>query len=176
MDYRAISVLLTKAVGIWLVAYALIGLSDRIPYFFSQYDPALSVWGYLVVGSLPVVVPALAGVALFLFPATISNKIVRGEQLLSENDVFFEMERVVLSAIGVFLLFRTLSDAVHHSVYFYYAKQQANSGIFSGSARALEPEALAAIVATAAEFGVALWLVVGSAGLVRAFNKLRGRA
>ena len=82
----------------------------------------------------------------------------------SKPSAFFEIERVALSVLGVFLLFQTISDVVAHSTYFVHANGLSKKGELVGSI--LEPDRLAAVVATGAEFMVAVLLIVGSKGLV----------
>lgn len=169
--YKDISILLVKITGVWLIIYAVIGLATNIAYIFNEFS--LPWWEYILLASLPIVVPAFIGLAFFTFPATVTNKIVGGEKLSeSPPAVFFDIERVALSVLGVFLLFRTVSDAVAHVTYLVTANQLQKAGEWFG---VLDPERVAAIVATAAEFIFAVWLIFGSTGLVLMFNKIRGR-
>jgi hypothetical protein len=175
MDYRDISILLVKIAGIWLIAYAVTRVPGAASFFDSSYG--LPWWEQGIAILLPVAFPALIGLVFFLFPATLTNKIMRGERLSEASPaVLFDIERIALSVLGVYLLFHALSGAVFISAYFIRVEQLTKTGMLVGQSHLLGPDKYGEIVSVVVEIAVSLWLIFGAKGLVSVFRKFRGHA
>lgn len=171
MNYRDLTNILLKIAGVVLIVFAIIWIPAYVSYFFAQQDRSLLT--FIGMSVIPFSAPLTAGFMLLLFPATISNRIIAGcEDPAGKGVDLPGLERVAFSVIGVYLLSRVVSDMAYHITSLVLLAEAGGGDHYNTGYE--HPYAL--IAATLAEFGMALYLLLGSAGLVRVLNKVRARA
>jgi len=171
MDYKDVTALLLKIVGAALVFWYIAWLPSTI---FGALD-AKTLAQAIALSIVPGLLPLLLGIFLFMFPATISNKLIDGSKLAPTATGFREFEVLALRVVGVIFVFRALVDLAYH-----LARVAVTNSIYDayGSSRPPTPwslETAAGVIATVVELGLALWLAVGTQGLVRLLDRVRGR-
>ncbi len=168
MDYRNLTNLLIKIAGVAIIAYSFIEIPAYVSYYFSlQID---SFWGFIGMSVVPMFVPIIVGIVFLFFPAAVTNKLIsgEGETNIASIDIL-ATERIAFSALGLYLLFRVISDLFFHGTSIYLALKAGDIAQYNTGYE--HPYAL--VVATLAEFTFALYLLFGSAGLVRFLAKIR---
>lgn len=174
MSAKDLVAVIIKLGGMALVVLSAINLSEFLPYLFdasNQY--ALVDIVSILVSRL--VIPAGLGLIFLNFGGLITNHLIAGEQIDSgDNSYAQHLEQMGITILGVYLIFRTVSDAIAHAAYYYKLNEMVKSGELHGLTNIIPPDRFAAIVATGAEMLIALWLVLGARGLVAFFNRLRG--
>jgi hypothetical protein len=171
MDYKDVTAILLKIVGAALVFWYVALLPSTI---FGALG-AKTLGQALGLAIFPGVLPLLLGIFLFMFPATVSNKLIDGSKLAPTTKGFREFEVFALRAVGVFFVFRALVDLAYH-----LAKVFMTNSIYDayGTSRPPTPwtlESAAGVIATVIELGLAIWLAIGTQGLVRLLDRTRGR-
>ena len=168
MDYRNLTNLLIKITGVALIAYSIIEIPAYISYYISsQVD---SFWGFIGISLVPMFVPILVGIVFLFFPATVTNKLISGDDETNTASIdILAAERIAFSTLGLYLLFRVISDLIFHGTSIYLALKAGTIARYNTGYQ--DPYAL--VVATLAELIFALWLLFGSAGLVRFVSKIR---
>ena len=111
----------------------------------------------------------IAAAMLWFFPLTVAKKIypVKLKETSHESltsDDFYSLGFIIL---GSFLLFYVLSDAIYWLVLVTLGNREA-SGYF-----VLNLENKAAMITTAFEFLIAMYLILGSSGIVNLIKKVR---
>lgn len=175
MDHKALSSLLIKLAGAFIVINALSDFPKYFAHIMSMRGHGLPLWVPFVGGILPVVIPILVGLGMFMFPSTITNRVIHTsaeqENLIHATP---HLEAAAFSVLGVYLLFRAIADATYHfSKFKLYEKLILKEPLYVGAH--LMPEEFANLVTTGMEFLLAICLMLGARGLVRLKNRIRGR-
>lgn len=170
MDYKDLTALLVKIGGVGLLVYGVLQIPSLVSLLhFGSETPFKN---FFVFGVIPLIFPFLIGFWFLLMPSAVTNKLVKGDKLsASPPGFFFDLERVALSVLGVFLLFNALSDIAYHSAFILKGKELMIEGLFPGEK--LRLERYAALVATVFELALALWLIFGAKGLLNILNRIR---
>jgi len=171
IDYHSIVRLMVKLFGAGLVVYGAVTLSAYLSSLFLQtqrWDETTTalVLSYIV----PLVTPFLVGALLWFFPATIANTVIRVTPSAKEfkAEWHFEFERIGVSLLGLYLLYRGISDII------YQVMAHRSKVAILGEIRA--PDDYSALVtATIAELVIAILFVFQSRGIVGLLRKARGR-
>jgi hypothetical protein len=171
MDSKDLTRLLVKLIGAVLVFWYLAWLPSAIS---AAFQAKLFLQG-LLLHFAPAVIPLVLGFLIFMFPATITNKLIDGSKLETPQTLVTELELLALRLLGVFYLFRGGVDLAYH-----VSKLGLTSRIFEayGSPPPPTPWTLdlaANMVATIVELCFALWLTLGSQGIINAIHRIRGR-
>ncbi len=164
MDYKDLTNILMKVVGAIIIAYTIVGIPTYIAYYFAQQEESL--FNFLLLSMVPMVIPLLLGALLFTFPNAIANRIIKKSDVESSFDSK-ELEMVAFAVLGMYLLFNVVSDLFFHLVSLYLA----NTKGLPYDTGADHPYAL--IIATLAELAFALYLLLGSKSLVAVLRSLR---
>jgi hypothetical protein len=166
MDYRDITNLLLKIAGAVIVAYAIIEVPAYVSYYFSLRDGSLGAFVGMTI--IPMLIPLILGFGLLLFPETVTNKLLKGGEISTESSIDLEaVERIAFSVLGLYLLFRVVSDLFYHGTSMFALSRHVEDVIEAYA----NPYAL--LVAAVAELVFALYLLFGAGGLVRLLAKLR---
>jgi hypothetical protein len=171
VDYHSIVRLIVKLFGVGLVVYGAVTLSVYLPSILLQTQRWDETTTALVLSYImPLVTPFLVGALLWFFPATIANTVIRDTPSAKEikADWSFELERVGVSLLGLYLLYRGVSDII-----FQMVAHRARVAIL-GDVRAPDDYS-ALIAATIAELVIAILFVVQSRGIVNLLRKTRGQ-
>lgn len=170
MDYRSLTTLLVKITGAWLIVYVVMSFNAVLPYMTNDLD--LPWWEYLLLVLLSVIVPLLIGLMILLYPTSITNRIISEEKdIESQSGALLGLEQVAVSVLGVYLFLQALSDIAFHITYIVYAEQLGEIGMFSGTVMTVDR--VAGIVTTGFELLLAIWLIVGSKGIVKLISRIR---
>ena len=170
MDYKDLTALLAKLTGAVLLFWYISLLPSLIPGVLQ----APSFWWAIFVNIVPSIIPLLLAIALFVFPATVTNKLVNGNKLNTDAAFLAGLEILALRLIGVFYVFNSMVDLTYH-----FAKVLITPSIYEkmgviAPITAWTPDAAAWTLATFVELGLALWLVFGAHGIANAIQRLRG--
>ena len=170
MDYKDLTALLAKLTGAVLLFWYISSLPSLIPGALQ----APSFWWAVFVNIVPSIVPLLLAIVLFVFPATVTNKLVNGNKLNTDAAFLAELEILALRLIGVFYVFNSIVDLATH-----FAKVLITPSIYEKMGMIAPPTAwtldtAAWTLSTFVELGLALWLVFGAHGIANAIQRLRG--
>jgi len=156
--------IIVKLGGMALIVLSVLNFSELLTLLLgnsAQYSTLVVVASFVV----KFVIPASIGIAFLQFGGLITNRLISGESTPPSDMAYVrQLEQVGISLLGVYLLFISASDAVNHAAYLFRVRALVNSGELMASS--MSPDTFAAVVATAAEIVVALWLILGSRGLV----------
>jgi len=171
MDYKDLTALLVKLVGAVLIFWSLAWLPSAI----SGALQAKIFWQGLLISVVPTLIPLLLAILLFTFPALIANKLIDGSKLENPHTFTKELELLALRLIGVYYLFRGGVDLVYH-----IAKLGLTARIYEAHGTppppsAWTPDLAANVVSTVVELCFALWLTLGSKGIVNVIHRIRAR-
>ena len=167
VDARSLVRLALKLVGLGLVVYALVMIASLAPMTIlgSFGNDLPSDW--LIFTSAPVMV-LVFGVFLWLFPSPVANTLFRAAEGKQDEtpDWARKLETVGVGLLGLWLLFRGISDLVYHLMTLR-ARGQAT---FIDQGYSDFP---AYFAATLVELVVALFLLFGARGIVRVLRQVR---
>jgi hypothetical protein len=176
MDYRALSKLLIKIGGLFIILYALKQAYESVGTAYALYAKEAVLTSALIVGGLPVLIPLVLGLALFYFPGVVTNRLLidDGNPPTTEIKSIARLEEAALILLAVYILVHSLGDAV------YWLSRVKLYQVFIDSeyimrAPPLRAEDFAQLVADCVQIPIALCLFFGAAGLVRLKDKFRGR-
>ena len=158
--------------GLALIVYAVINVAQYAPYLvgdnasYKPYDVVAIYLGY-------VFLPVIFGFVFVRFGGLIAGKLIPPNEnaALESTDI----ETAGVTVLGVFLLYRALSDSALHIGIIYQANQLAGMSRASSNVALVTPDQYGAIVATAVEFAFSLLLVFRAKGLVNLFRAFRNR-
>lgn len=171
MDYKDLTALLAKLVGAVLIFWYVSWLPTLVPGALQ----APSFWWAIFVNVIPSIVPLSLAVVLFTYPATVTNKLVGGSEISTDDSFLVALEILALRLIGVFYVFNSVVDmATHFSKVLITPSLYEKMGMPAPST-GWTPDLAAWTIATFVEFGLALWLVLGARGIANAIQRLRGR-
>jgi len=117
--------------------------------------------------------PFLFGIIFIRFGGLIARKLLPSDENAESN--CDDLERSGITVLGVFLLYRALSDSALHFGTIYQANQLLKNSMAPPDITLVNPDQYGAILATAIEFAFSLWLVFGSKGLVNLLRAFRSR-
>lgn len=166
-----LSTVLLRIGGFSFIAYSIINISGYAPYLL-QAD------GYLPSDVIALFLrdaffPLLFAYLLIQHTETVQSwlKIPESVEPLESP----ELEQIGLSILGMFLFFSSLSDLAYHFAELWRFQDAfgVNTSVESARIVLLNPEKYALMVATVVELIFALYLLVGSKGLVKVLEKLR---
>jgi hypothetical protein len=112
------------------------------------------------------VFPLLLGAICWFLPLPITNTIIKGEPLVEDNAMFFpELERVAITVMGLYLLYRGLSDLAYN-----YA-HDAELVELLGREHERKAGRYAAFFSTYVEIGVSILFIFGARTIVTSLRK-----
>jgi hypothetical protein len=166
MTLRDLTALTIKISGVVLFVLIVAKLPEYLKAFLT--DSANSGSDVFWVYFLPIVLPALVSILLFTFPVSIANRIIASPN--NEIDTNFDLvtiELVLIRVLGLLLLYLAVSDLVFHLSNLLVVKRDL------GSDFSIQAYRYPYLIATAAEFAFAFWLLVGTNNVVNFVKKLR---
>jgi hypothetical protein len=165
IDYKSVVRLVLKLFGLGLIIYAVSSLATFLPPLLAQRSEI----GLLVSYFIPMAVPILLGAFLWFFPSRVANTIVRSDPASKSMEAGWapELESIGVALLGLFLLYRAVSDLV------YYVMEHQAKAAMLGNVRALD-DFNALMTATIVEFVFALILMLRAEGIVSLLRKARG--
>lgn len=115
IDYRSVVRLVLKLVGMAIVVYGLIMLASSAPMTFMAVFAEELPSHWLIYSSPPLITIGL-GFLLWFFPAPVTNTLFRASSDEAEAGQGWarQLEVMGVSLLGLFLLFRSVSDLIYH--------------------------------------------------------------
>ena len=167
IDFRTIVRLVLKLSGLVMVIWGLVTVISFVPVLFPLSEVSMGRDALYVVFS-PLVMVAF-GLFLWLFPAPVTNTVFRKgtKDSAAEPRWAAELQVVGVSLLGLWLLYRAISDLVYHLMV-YRARTQSTDFYTDGYT-----EFPAFMVATLVEFVVAVFFLFGARGIVRVLRQVR---
>jgi len=167
VDARGLVRLALKLVGLGLVIYALVMLATYAPMTVLGIFAEDMAPNWLMMTSPPLMI-LLFGVFLWLFPSPVTNTLFRAAEGRQDKtpDWAAKLEVIGVALLGLWLLFRALSDLVYHLVTLRARAQAVSYGMEYS-------EFGAYFVATLVELAFALFLLFGARGIVRLLHQVR---
>jgi hypothetical protein len=163
VDYHSVARLLLKLFGVALILYAFTITPQYLMPMAANLDGVEFGYRYYVAVLMPLTVPLILGVFLWLFPSAVANTVIPVSARPQKNEWALQIERIAISAIGIYVLFGAISDLVYH-----LATLVARN-VSAGPA----PNFGALMIATVAETGIALYLVFRSQGIANLLRRFR---
>ena len=167
IDLRSIVRLVLKLSGLVMVIWGLVTVISFVPVVFPLSEVSMGRDALYVLFS-PLVMVAF-GLFLWLFPAPVTNTVFRKDSKDSAAEPRWaaELQVVGVSLLGLWLLYRAISDLVYHLMV-YRTRTQSTDFYTDGYT-----EFPAFMVATLVEFVVAVFLLFGARGIVRVLRQVR---
>jgi hypothetical protein len=161
--------------GAVVIVWSIGRIGNGVIYAFQMMAQEVSPWVVATVVLLPTAVPLVIGIFLLTFPGRVTNFFVRGDELIgAPPKVLSQIEGVVYSLLGLYLVIDAITDGVYHySRLRLYQKTVADLSYHG--APALLPEDFGHIIATGIQFVLGVALIFGALGLAKLFRRLRGR-
>ena len=175
MEHKALAALMVRLVGLWELIVAMNGVPKAIgPFFNPEYVQKAGPWVLTGVALFSVALPLALGLMLIYFPNTVATHVLRVEGIepKSASDTTF-LERVAVSAMGLWFTIDALIDAVHAFSRWHLYRRFIEAEYLGASRPAIGPNEFADLITAALQLSVGLWLLLGSRGLVNVFARLR---
>jgi len=168
---KHLSTVLLRISGLAFVAFALINIAGYSPFLISgnQYSTEDVISIFLSNAFFPL----LFAYILLCHTGFIQKSLkLQGDLNISKPD---ELERIALSTLGMFLVFYAISDLSYYFAELWKLRELQAAGMIINETdiMLLSPEKHGLIMATLIELIFALYLVVGSKGLVTLLQRLR---
>lgn len=169
MDFRQISALLIKISGLVVIVFAVTGIPGYINSFlYIGNDTLVNFIMWIVI---PLVFPLSIGLAMWFFPKSITNKIIKNNnESIDANKITAEIEQIAITVLGLILLFFALSDLTFNLVNIFLVNKE-NYGSFS--LIKISAEDWGHLVGTLVELTFAIFLIVRTKGIIIIISKLR---
>ena len=170
MEVRDLSTVAIKLGGLWLVVDSAVQLMAYLPFLFgeevAEFASRELIASVLFSGIFPIVI----GLVLLAYGGLITSAFFPNNPMKVEWNSF---ESRLLAVLGVWLVVSAIADGAALGAYLYSAYSEArelNDG-FPSAFNSHEHEGKLVGVAFRILFGI--WLVLGSQGIVNAFNAIR---
>jgi hypothetical protein len=158
-----------KIGGLALFIYSVIQATSSLPLFLNQLNstgfdfPVASIIATFVV-------PMIFGLVLWLFPAPITNTIIRKDLPTKSQEKFLVgVEKIAIRVLGLYLLYHGITDSASHYASYHQASEMFGNNVnFSGKERFT-----IGFIVTGVEIVLALLLMLGAAGITNLLRKAR---
>lgn len=158
-----------KLTGMVLFIYATIQAASSIPFILDQYSnteisyPIISFAGAIVI-------PLLFSLLLWLFPARVTDTIIKDDLKPTPNNEFLlGIEKVGIRILGLYLLYHGISDLVAN-----YASYRQAIGMFDVNISfASKDRYITAFITTGVEILMSFLLILGASGITNIIRKIR---
>ena len=171
MDYKDLTALLLKLAGACLLLWCITWVAPTITVMFQPQVTAHQIF----LGVTPPLIFLVLSVLLFLFPATVTNKLIRGEKLETNAAFLDSLEVLAIRVIGLFFLVRGSVDLTFHFATIYFIGPFYEAAGMPRPPISWTPELAANIVSTVIELCLAAWFAFGAQGIAGVVNRMRGR-
>lgn len=166
LTLRDVSRLLIKISGAVIVTFVLTNIPSYVSYFLTLQEKSLLL--YLSIAVLPMLIPLLAGIAMWKWADKISDKVVLDAARLSnDSDILIGLQRTAFVLLGVYLASEALADGI------YYLARWHQMSIALSKDVAMEPDTYGNLFAITAKLVFSVFLVFGSKSLASALKKVR---
>ncbi|MDX2219749.1 MAG: hypothetical protein SF172_12065 [Burkholderiales bacterium] len=167
MNHKELSRTIIKIAGILMVIY----YASRIPQWLAVIVDSSSDVSLLMVMAT-VVIPILLGVALYMFPGSIANRVIDGTDDTATINGAARLEEVCLRLLGGYFVLDTLP-----TIFFYAASmglgRYLHDGISAASESAFLSRNVAGLISEFIQLGLALLLILKASDLAGFFRRIR---
>src|SRR5438552_6077013 len=156
MDTKDLTAVSLKVTGLVILAYSVF----QLPRYFIPTAGSISssFTGSLLEAAAALALPAIVGLLLWLFPATVTNKIVSGHKLSEATFGVPQLERVALSVLGIWLVASGLGDIIYNlSAVFFIQREYPTEQ--------LPPRVYVGAIASAAKVVIGVAIALGAKGI-----------
>jgi hypothetical protein len=163
MDTRSIAVILLKVAGLVLVS---LGVTRLVGFFPIGQGGSFSYPEILVAAALGIGPQVLLGAAFWFFPGSIANRIVSGGTSEDSSVQLREFQLIAITVLGLYLVANALADAVYlatATISYYRQSPDMTFGPILGR-----------VAACAAELAIGAAFCIGTKGIVRIIERMRG--
>ena len=167
MTHDELTRLLVKIAGAYVLVWAITEIPAFISYYFMLNLAEESALSFLGVSVIPFILVVMLGIALIYFPGMISSALIKGERDNKSEDNIKTLQLVAFRVLGLYLLFRAVSDLTYHVSSLLLNKKEHN--IFNTPDLTLYSN----IFATSAEFIFAAILIMGAKNIIQLLEKMR---
>ena len=169
MDSIKLTRMLIKLFAVLVIAWT----ASTSPWIFTNYvtgtNESKSLLFFVTSVFIPIIFPVLVAIGLWLFAGTISGKLNPKEEQFSINGFSEEKSlQLGLFFLGSFVFVYATVDLVSHLTYIYLQLTTKDHTI---NAITTYPD----LIATIFELVLGLFIAFQRQGILRAFNKIRGR-
>jgi len=105
------SKMIIKLSGMIIIIYSILNIPKYLSWFISYNDKSLSVFVFSFI--LPVSIPIVVGAILFIKYERITNMVVC-EEIKVDNLFFYNIEKILLTILGIYLFLSGISDLSLH--------------------------------------------------------------
>lgn len=165
MDTKSIAAIIIKITGLVMVVLSVIQIPSYFPFMDRGYD--LSIGQTLAAVALGLGPLAFAGVLLWFFPGSITNRIVSGPLPTTSTVDLRPLELVALTVLGIYLLAAGIIGAVRDAVIIIVANRQ-NLG-----SELIPASIIGHIAGIIADLVIGATLCIGAKGVSNVVEKLR---
>lgn len=160
MDLKTLVAVFLKISGLGMVVWAVLQAASAIPFLVSAPDT------YLLPYMPTMLIPLFIGGALWFAPLKIANTIIKDAPLVENTDRFLRgLERAAIALMGLYLLYRGLSDLVFHLSY----EQRMFELLGQGHQRTADRHA--SLIMSYFEIALSLVFILGAKTIVIALRK-----
>ena len=164
MDMRGIGTLIIKITGLVMLVLAVVQIPAYFPLMSRGYDFSLaSTLGTAALGLGPL---ALAGLLLWFFPATVTNRIVAEAAPASPTVDFRPLELVAITVLGIYLVASAIVGGLRDMVIVIVMSRRDSAALIPASI-------VGHIAATIAELAIGITLCIGARGISTLVERLR---
>jgi hypothetical protein len=175
MDEARLSRLLIKIAGLVIVVFAVATSPSYVQHALSAREVDASLWFYFVQGMLPILLPLLLGVLMFLFPSEVARRSIGIAKLEAGRAVdSLAVEAIAYAVLGAYLLVEALVDATFLFGKLHLYRTYAGTHGYNLSAGLVPPEDFARICGAGVELILALALILGASGFATLRRKVVG--
>lgn len=176
MDFRELTKLLFKISGALILVHSVAAMPRYFAPAMQMINESFSLFFLALV--LPFFVPVSVALFLLFFPGLVANRLVSSTVSASPEGTstpsIAQLERVLISLLGLYLAVRAISDAFSHFVRYISYRLALNTQMPNAD---LPPNILSEMYGswsgTGIEFVVALFLMFGAKGVQSAIASLR---
>lgn len=160
MDLKNLVVLFVKLSGLTFVVWTILDAASAAPMLVGAPGDLFGVYLFTLLFRVAV------GGALWFLPVAISNTIIKESPLIEDSDrFFFELQRSALMLMGLYLLYRGITDLIH-----FYSYESSMYELLGSDHRRTSSE-YASIVAAVAQIGISLFFMFGASALVKLIRR-----
>jgi hypothetical protein len=164
VDTKSVGAIIIKITGLVMVVLSVV----QIPAYFPLTNRGFgfSIGEFLATAGLALGPLALAGLLLWFFPGTITNRIVSGAPPAGSSTDFRPLELVAITVLGIYLFADGLVGAVRDIAIFIAVNRQNPSELVPASI-------VGHVSATAAQLVIGAILCIGAKGISTTLERLR---
>jgi hypothetical protein len=174
MEHKALAALMVRLVGLWELVVAVNSLPNAIgPFFNPEYVHKAGLFVLLGSALFAVALPLGVGLFLIYFPRSIVSGALRIEGSELNPDEARRLERVGMSLMGLWLTVDAVTSATYNFSRWHLYRRFIEDQYTGATGPTIGPSEFAGLLTNALQLILGLWLLLGTRGLLGAFERLR---